>query len=40
MLALKVAMSREVFLHVGYNLQEFRTPNYLMLGVGFRFNAQ
>lgn len=38
MLSLKIDLSRDVFLHVGYNLQKFRTPNYLMLGVGFRFN--
>lgn len=38
MLALKIALSREIFVHVGYNLQEFRTPSFLMLGVGFRFN--
>lgn len=38
MLILKVAVTRYSFLHIGYNLQEFRTPNYLMLGIGFRFN--
>lgn len=38
MLVLKVAVTRNSFLHVGYNLQEFRTPNYLMLGIGYRFN--
>lgn len=37
-LILKIAMSRDTFLHVGYNLQQFREPNFLMLGVGFRFN--
>lgn len=38
LLILKIALSRETFLHVGYNLQQFREPNFLMLGVGFRFN--
>lgn len=37
-LALKVAVARNFFLHVGYNLQEFRNPNHLMLGIGYRFN--
>lgn len=37
-LALKIKMSRNSFLHIGYNLQNFNTPNYLMLGLGFRFN--
>lgn len=38
MLTLKISVTRNSFLHIGYNLQEFKTPNYLMLGVGFRFN--
>ncbi len=38
MLVLKVAITRNSFFHIGYNLQEFRTPNYLMLGIGYRFN--
>lgn len=37
-LALKVAVTRSSFLHIGYCLQDFHTPNYLMLGIGFRFN--
>lgn len=37
-LALKVKLTRVSFLHVGYNLQNFNTPNYLMLGLGFRFH--
>lgn len=36
-LALKIDVAQNVFLHIGYNLQKFRTPNHLMLGVGFRF---
>ena len=38
MLYLKIAVTRAAFLHVGYRLQEFNTPNYLMLGFGFRLN--
>lgn len=38
MLTLKISVTRNSFLHIGYNLQEFKTPNYLMLGIGFRFN--
>lgn len=37
---LKIAVSRAAFLHVGYNLREFHEPNFLMLGVGFRFNGK
>lgn len=37
-LALKIGITRSSFLHIGYNLQNFKTPNYLMLGLGFRFN--
>ncbi len=37
-LALKVDVSRNTYLHIGYNLREFHDPNYLMLGLGFRFN--
>ncbi len=36
--ALKIDVTRSSFLHIGYNLQNFQTPNYLMLGLGFRFN--
>lgn len=38
MLTLKIAATRSTFVHVGYCLKDFQTPNYLMLGVGFRFN--
>lgn len=37
-LALKIEMSRNSFLHIGYSLHNFHTPNYLMLGIGFRFH--
>ena len=33
-----IAVTRSSFLHIGYNLQNFQTPNYLMLGLGFRFH--
>lgn len=36
--ALKINVTRSSFLHIGYNLQDFQTPNYLMLGLGFRLN--
>ena len=38
MLTLKIAATRHTFVHIGYCLKDFQTPNYLMLGVGFRFN--
>ena len=37
-LALKIGITRSTFLHIGYNLQNFQTPNYLMIGLGFRFH--
>lgn len=37
-LALKIDMSRNSYLHIGYNLKDFHEPNYLMLGIGYRFN--
>jgi len=37
-LALKTDITRNLFLHIGYCLQNFHDPNYLMLGIGFRFN--
>ena len=40
LLTLKIALSRAVFLHVGYRLQNFNEPNVLMLGMGFRFNGK
>lgn len=38
MLTLKIAATRRIFIHIGYCLQDFQMPNYLMLGAGFRFN--
>lgn len=37
-LALKIGVTRSSFLHIGYCLKDFHTPNFLMLGVGYRFN--
>ncbi len=37
-LALKMELTRSCFLHIGYCLQDFHNPNYLMLGIGYRFN--
>lgn len=37
-LALKIKVTRHTFIHIGYNLQNFDTPNYLMLGVGVRLS--
>lgn len=37
-LALKTEITRNTFIHIGYNLKNFETPNFLMLGVGVRFH--
>ena len=37
-LALKTYVTRHLFLHVGYQLKEFKDPNNLMLGIGYRFH--
>lgn len=37
-LALKMEITKSSFLHIGYSLSDFHDPNYLMLGLGFRFN--
>ena len=36
-LALKTFLTQHVFLHVGYQLNNFKNPNNLMLGIGYRF---
>lgn len=38
MFALKINVVHNTFLHIGYCLDDFAYPNYLMLGVGYRFN--
>lgn len=37
-LTLKVGITRNAFAHIGYSLRDFHMPNFLMLGVGYRFN--
>lgn len=37
-LALKIEVTRSSFIHIGYSLYNFDTPNSLMLGIGYRFN--
>lgn len=37
-LVLKIDVTRHSYLHIGYNLRDFSDPNYLMLGIGFRFH--
>lgn len=37
-LALKIHLTRSFFLHVGYQLNSFKNPNNLMIGVGYRFH--
>lgn len=37
-LSLKTEITRNSFLHIGYSLNDFHDPNYLMLGIGYRFN--
>lgn len=36
--ALKIQATRSSFVHIGYNIKDFHEPNYLMLGLGYRFN--
>ena len=36
-LALKMRVTHDAYLHVGYNLKNFHDPNFLMLGVGYTF---
>ncbi len=37
-LTLKAEITRNTFIHIGYNLQNFEDPNYLMLGFGIRLH--
>lgn len=39
-LALKIELTRSSFLHIGYSLKDFHDPNFLMLGIGYRFHNQ
>ena len=37
---LKTNVTRNLFIHIGYQLFKFKNPNNLMLGLGWRFNAR
>lgn len=37
-LSLKVEVTRNSFINIGYCLHDFHYPNFLMLGIGYRFN--
>lgn len=37
---LKTNITKNFFLHTGYQLYRFKDPNNLMLGIGYRFNAR
>ena len=37
---LKTDITKNVFIHTGYQLYKFKNPNNLMLGLGIRFNAR
>ena len=39
-LALKTHLTKNLFLHVGYQLYKFKDPNNLMLGIGYRFHSK
>lgn len=39
-LALKTSVTRNLFLHVGYQSSRFKDPNNLMLGIGYRFHGK
>ena len=39
-IALKAHFTKRAFLHVGYQLYNFKDPNNLMLGIGYRFNGK
>lgn len=37
-LAMKIFLNQRMFLHVGYQMNQFKDPNNLMLGMGYRFH--
>lgn len=37
-LALKIHLTRSFFIHTGYQLNSFKNPNNLMIGLGYRFH--
>ena len=39
-LAMKIFMNRNLFVHIGYQMNQFKDPNNLMLGLGYRFHQK
>ena len=39
-LAMKIFLNQSVFLHIGYQMNQFKDPNNLMIGMGYRFNSR
>lgn len=37
-LALKIHVARSLYVHIGYQLNSFKNPNNLMIGLGYRFH--
>lgn len=37
-LAMKIFLNKRMFLHIGYQMNQFKDPNNLMLGLGYRFH--
>lgn len=37
-LSLKIRATKNSFFNIGYNVKDFNEPNYLMFGIGYRFN--
>ena len=37
-LGLKIRVTKNSFFNIGYNVKNFHDPNYLMFGIGYRFN--
>ena len=40
LLALKIGLTHNTFIHIGYSLYDFQFPNNRMLGVGYRFGSR
>jgi hypothetical protein len=36
-LSLKIRLNDHLYANIGYNLQNFKSPNHMMLGVGYTF---
>ena len=37
-LAMKIFLNEKAFIHIGYQMNQFKDPNNLMLGLGYRFH--